>query len=669
MKKFNAILVLIMALLTSQWAMAQCTGTISSTNIGATYTFTSTNPTSSQQYHSWDFGDGNFDTGQVVTHTYATSGTYTISAYFGDSINMCSDFDTLSRNVSVPGGTTCSAAFTSTSVHIGTAAIYTFTPSHYPTTWPGNVTWEWDYGDGSPIEGASPAVHIYMANGTYNVTCTLYDSNFCADTVTNTIVVSGVTTPTCNASFTYNDSNGVVYFTPTHPFSAANYYWDFGDGTTSGSYLPFHTYASPGVYNVTFSISYPNLCSDTIVTPVYIGVPIPTCDASFTYVDSNGIYNFSASHPTPTSTYSWTLSNGSTYTGANPTVTLTQPGTYTMCMDIYDASTMCSDSSCVTFTYTTGGGVTCDAEFTYTYQGNTYSFVPNTPDPSATYSWTFGDGNSSSVMSPTHTYASAGSFLVQCILTTSTGCTAFYDTLVYIPGPSFGSISGIVNMGNSYANYGVVFLVANDTSGNLALIDTTIIDSMGMYFFSNVAYGTYLVKAALSPASTNFASYLPTYHASTPSGNNGALLWSNADDVILNAPYLNNIDIDLVAGTNTGGPGFIAGLVSQGANKTGDPISDINIMVYDQNGDAVAYTYSDNQGTFQISNLPFGTYTIYPEVQGRVTTPITSTLTAMHPGEDEVKVTVNSTTVEVGITTSVPSLPEFADIKLSLIHI
>lgn len=366
------------------------------------------------------------------------------------------------------------------------------------------------------------------------------------------------------------------------------------------------------------------------------------------------MYYFSSTFPTATSSYVWTLSNGATYGSANPMVTFTQSGTYTMCLSITDAATMCTDSSCTTFTVTIGGGVTCDASFSSTNQGMTYSFAPNTPNASANYTWDFGDGSTSTSVAPTHVYTASGSYTVVCTVGVPSTCVDSSSSVITIaPIPTSGIISGTITMSSTYADYGVVFLVANDTSGTLSLIDTATIDSFGMYYFSNVPFGTYLVKAALSPASTSYANYLPSYHATTSGGSTGVLLWSAASDVVLSTAYLNNIDINLVVGVNTGGPGFIGGLVSQGANKTGDPVSDINIMILDANGDAVGYTYSDHTGAFQVSDLAYGTYTVYPEVQGRTTTPIDVVISATDMGTSDVRVVVNKTTVETSILTGV----------------
>ncbi len=45
----------------------------------------------------------------------------------------------------------------------------------------------------------------------------------------------------------------------------------------------------------------------------------------------------------------------------------------------------------------------------------------------STYDWNFGDGNTSTIQNPSHTYAATGNYQVQLIVTTSTGCI---DTLI-----------------------------------------------------------------------------------------------------------------------------------------------------------------------------------------------------------------------------------------------
>ena len=125
MKKFYSLFIAIVALLSVQVANAQCTGTISYSGTDPSFTFTSTNPTGSFMNHTWDFGDGNYAYTQNPSHTYTTNGLYTVISYYSDSLNICSDIDTI--QISVMNATpNCSAAF-----NIATSAspTFTFTPT------------------------------------------------------------------------------------------------------------------------------------------------------------------------------------------------------------------------------------------------------------------------------------------------------------------------------------------------------------------------------------------------------------------------------------------------------------------------------------------------------------------------------------------------------------
>jgi PKD repeat protein len=61
-------------------------------------------------------------------------------------------------------------------------------------------------------------------------------------------------------SFSASPSRGnaplTVQFTPRATARVAEWYWDFGDGTSSDSRAPSHTYTTPGKYTVALSITY-----------------------------------------------------------------------------------------------------------------------------------------------------------------------------------------------------------------------------------------------------------------------------------------------------------------------------------------------------------------------------------------------------------------------------
>lgn len=78
------------------------------------------------------------------------------------------------------------------------------------------------------------------------------------------------------ASVTYSVTPPyTVSFTNSSQY-AENYYWDFGDGTTSTDMNPVHTYVDSGTYIVTLipsRCSYADLLFITVSTTALIGVP------------------------------------------------------------------------------------------------------------------------------------------------------------------------------------------------------------------------------------------------------------------------------------------------------------------------------------------------------------------------------------------------------------
>lgn len=193
---------------------------------------------------SWDFGDSSTDNTQNPSHTYATSGTYTVCLI---ASNACSA-DTFCSTVTVCYAV--SATYTSTSLSGGNVQ---FTDGSANAS-----SWSWDFGDSSTSTSASPS-HTYATAGTYMV-C-LVASNACsADSFCTTITVCPVA---LTSSFTSTSSNLNVSFTNTSA-GASGSMWDFGDASTSGATSPQHTYASAGTYTVCLTTW--NNCGDSTTT-------------------------------------------------------------------------------------------------------------------------------------------------------------------------------------------------------------------------------------------------------------------------------------------------------------------------------------------------------------------------------------------------------------------
>ena len=61
--------------------------------------------------------------------------------------------------------------------------------------------------------------------------------------------------PTANATITNIDANGLVYFDATDNAGRLSVLWDFGDGNTSTDAIAYNSYANPGTYDVTLTVT------------------------------------------------------------------------------------------------------------------------------------------------------------------------------------------------------------------------------------------------------------------------------------------------------------------------------------------------------------------------------------------------------------------------------
>ncbi|HEY6238406.1 MAG TPA: PKD domain-containing protein [Thermoplasmata archaeon] len=234
-----------------------------------------------------------------------------------------------------------------------------------------------------------------------------------------------------NPTVTPNPSPGrqpVDFFSNITGGSAPYYgFWSTGDGGVLFSDGPY-TYSTPGIYqanislydfygvfvtwsvNVTITGTTAQAIASPAVTDVGVAVTLSTADAT----GGTAPYN-----------YTWELGDGTFGWGASLSHAYTAAGTYQANLSVVDSTGLYGNSS-VVVSVLVGPSLTLAATPAITDVGRSVSFNPTGTGGSApyTYNWSFGDGGTSAVSTPTHTFATVGVFHVNATVTDSVGASA-----------------------------------------------------------------------------------------------------------------------------------------------------------------------------------------------------------------------------------------------------
>lgn len=147
--------------------------------------------------------------------------------------------------------------------------------------------------------------------------------------------------------------------------------------------------------------------------------------------------------------YKWDFGNGSFSTLENPTIVYITPGVYSVKLIAKNGA----DADSITKTNYISVFPKPVADFSQTTTGhcsnNNIVQFTNTSQNATSFYWDFGDGTSSTLNSPQHTYLTAGSFTPKLIATNSYGCSnlAISPTPIVINDfPVYGAFSDITSV-------------------------------------------------------------------------------------------------------------------------------------------------------------------------------------------------------------------------------
>lgn len=398
------------------WSPATMSGTPRSGANPLTVTFTGSSNNATSYY--WEFGDTGTSAIQSPTHQYTSIGSYTVN--YGTT-NTHHSYNWSNNSGYITVNATLAADFSG-------APLTGYMNPDFPVAFVDMSTgadlyyWYWEFGDTVTSLLRNPS-HTYTAPGSYKINLTVKG----ADGTTNLTKNNYVVISPMGASFTANITSGspplAVQFTDTSDGYPASWCWTFGDGDWSNDQNPVHTYLIDGLWdvflhtNTTYESGWSNVtgCINTITPPTEgltanqtIGVSplavqfnvtssggVPTM-WNYSYIDVDGVtevWFFNTSNIAERNA-THTFTNVGIY---NVTLTATNAGGYsTSGVDITVIGTVTVDWT----SYVITGLCPLAMQF-LDYSGNATSYL-----------WDFGDGNTSTLRQPNHTYEIIGSFNV-----------------------------------------------------------------------------------------------------------------------------------------------------------------------------------------------------------------------------------------------------------------
>lgn len=301
-----------------------------------------------------------------------------------------------------------------------------------------NTNWEFIGPKGNVLRSDSFHFNEVLSDtGIYTGKLILNKGNRCADSLSLRIKVGAkVTSSISTISPIDTCSLGPFTFTPgTALPSTAE--WDFGDGTKSGQLNNvIHSYTKPGSYIIKLKVSNEPQCSTEITKtirlfPVPQNVSLKNVDSLLCYPSNIvlGINELADS----TYTYQWTLSNGKSYLGVNPSVPVIASGNFKIKL------TILSPTGCqLTRDFAQTFKAYDKPKALFTTNGTKFDLksadliLTNKSTNATNYYWSLGDQSVSSDKDVKHTYVKPGNYIITLKVSNQNGCTDSATTSIKV---------------------------------------------------------------------------------------------------------------------------------------------------------------------------------------------------------------------------------------------
>ncbi len=273
----------------------------------------------------------------------------------------------------------------------------------------------------------------------------------CFETVYSPAVTIN-TPPAPVAGFTFSVDQLSVQFDNLST-NADAYFWTFGDGSSSTAFEPAHTYPGAGSYNATLTVIN-TICQDSASLSLVVTIealPIAAFEASPATGCAPLTVNFT-NLSQDADNYFWFFNGGTplSSTAPNPQVVYNSPGVY----DVFLLASNGLGTDTIILEHFIEVLPAPQAAFSASVNGLSASFSNQSANATA-YTWFFGDGWSSMMAQPSHTYAGSGLYTVQLIARSDCGADTASMVLAIgaPPAPDFSTLTSSTGCAPLTANF------------------------------------------------------------------------------------------------------------------------------------------------------------------------------------------------------------------------
>ncbi len=397
-----------------------------------TVTFNDLSTTSTNLVNwDWDFGDGTNQsfTAPPFTHTYSQTGRYRVILKITDAAG-CTDSDTLSNFLI----TNPLAGFRADTFYCPGAPL-----QFVDTSSGAGLTYHWDFGDGNISTLQNPKNSYPLGDADYSVKLKIRDISGCEDSVTKTDYIK-IRSP--KAAFDIQDTTTICPpLRTTFTLKGSDYqsiYWSFGDGGSSSTPNPSYFYGDYGHFIPKLYLTGPGGCIDSAQASVAVYDPFAFTKINYVLPATPACNSLNVDFDLvvpPAFKFIFYFGDGSADSSGQTTLShlYSRPSFNTPRLVIIDTISGCQEAINGSRRINILGAIPlfgkdkkefCDQGLV------TFKNFTTKNEPIISTVWTFGDGDISTDLNPSHNFTQPGTYIVKLEVTTQSNCTnSFSDTI------------------------------------------------------------------------------------------------------------------------------------------------------------------------------------------------------------------------------------------------